>query len=268
MRDETTETVGDTGQEQIQFNKTEFFEQRKSDAESKASQHGWKDFDAHIDNGGNPEQWLSAEVFNARGDAIKTTMRQKSNHRNELNKQIHDLNEVHEVSLEINLQKMLKERIKAIEQGDTDVVSDLDKDIDKTKDGIEKVKASKQVASTVDKDLIDHEARWRQDNPWFDAVGAKGAYARSLVVNAVSSGYHGEDLTNYLEQEVAKEFPPRNTNRDKPSISDKGGKRSKDSVEALTMDSLNKEDSLVAQSLMNRGKSEEDVLKMIKLSRK
>jgi len=215
MDNENIESVDTAGQDQIQFNKTEFFEQRQSNAESTASEHGWKDFDAHIKNGGTPEKWVSAEVFNARGDAIKTTMRQKANHREAMDKQIHDVNEVHKVQLDIKLEEMLSERDKAIENGDTKEVTKLDARIDKTKDGIKKVEQSTQSASTVDQDLINHELQWRKDNSWFDAKGAKGAYARELVNGAVSSGYHGEDLTNFIEQEVAKEFPPRNSNRDK-----------------------------------------------------
>ena len=51
--------------EQIQFNKADYV--NHDDEVKQAESHGWKDWDDHIENGGDPEKWVSPEVFNERG---------------------------------------------------------------------------------------------------------------------------------------------------------------------------------------------------------
>jgi len=255
--------------DQIQFNKSDYV---NHDNEVKqAGSHGWKDWDEHIENKGDPEKWVSAEVFNERGRSIKSSIKQKSNHNKEQNeavtKALKDVNEVHKVQMDIRLADLVSQRKTAIEDGEADKVTQLDSSIDQTKDGIQKLEAADKTIAAVPNNDIMHEQQWSQDNAWFNEMSPKGSYARELAQSALNKGYHGEDLTSYIEKEVADAFPDKNENRNKAGMSDKGGKRSSNSNEALTMSSLNGEEARIAQSLINSGKSEKDVLSMVKNSR-
>lgn len=259
----------DTGEntEQIQFNKTEFFENKSKAEVEQATKHGWKDFDTHIENGNDPEKWVDANVFNERGRSIKSSMKQKSNHNKELLSAVKNVNEVHKVQLDLKVAELTKERKLAIEDGEADRVTELDDEIDKTKEGIKKVNDAEASIAAVPDENYDHERQWATENKWYQEQTPKGAYAREVSNSAVRSGYRGEALTNLIESEIDKAFPQKNENRNKPGMSDKGGQRSKGNNEALTMDSLSGEERNIAQSLINNGKTEEDVLKMVKLSR-
>ena len=255
--------------EENQFNKTDFFEKRSVAEVDTASSHGWKDFDLHIKNGGDPDKWVSAEVFNERGRSIKSSMKQKSNHNRDLMEKLKGVNEVHQVhteQLDIKIAELTEKRNEAIEDGETDKVTKLDSAIEKTKAGKAKLEASVKTVNEVPPEDIYHEAQWGKETVWFSEKTPKGAFARDVASRALHDGYHGEDLTNHIEAEVLKAFPLVNENRKKPGLSDKGNKKSY-SKETLTMDSLSGDEKSVAQSLMNRGKSEKEVLEMVKNSR-
>lgn len=267
MPDENTETTEST--DQIQFNKSDYV--NPGDEVKQAESHGWKDWDAHIENGGEPEKWVSAEVFNERGRSIKSSIKQKSNHNKAqteaVTKALKDVNEVHKVQMDIKLADLVAQKHTAVEDGEADKVAKLDASIDQTKDGIKKLEAAEATISAVPNDDIVHEQQWSQDNAWFNEMSPKGSYARELAQSALKQGYNGEALTSYIEKQVADAFPARNLNREKPGMSDKGGKRSSSNNEALTMDSLNGEELKIAQALMNNNIDEKDVLEMVKNSR-
>lgn len=266
MDGENTGATEGVSTDQIQFNKTDFLEERRVNDEKTASKHGWVDLDAYIENGGDPDDWIDAGRFNDKGVAIKSSIKQKSNHDKKLTQALKDVNEVHKTQLDIKLADLIKQRDIAIEGGEKDKVTEIDGDIDQTKEGINKIKNASMVVDQVPDEHIEHEKQWSQDNPWFNEQNPKGAFARELANQALTNDYHGEDLTNHIENEISKAFPLKNENRNKPGMSDKGSKKSQ-SKGALTMDSLTNEENRIVQSLMNNGKSEEDCLRMVKSSR-
>lgn len=255
-------------EESTTFDKSSYLTGRHEKEVQEASSRGWTDIDAYMDKGGNADDWFSAEVFNANGRSINNSRKQKSNSGQELKKALQGVNEFHATQLEMKNAEITAMKEEAIKDGDVDKVAELDKSLDQNKVSMNKIKQSANEALMVPAEYIEHEKNWADKNKWSTEKTPKGAYAREAAIDGLNANLHGEDLTNYIESEVAREFPEKNPNRENASISNKGGKNARSS-EALTMGSLTSEESKIAQAMMNQGKgyTEEDVLKMVKSSR-
>lgn len=229
------------------------FDYAASQAE-KATQGGWKPLDEYVAGGKDPEEWVDASTFNVRGEFI-TKLKNKDR---ELDERIGNLNKMHEGQMEVQRSELTARKEAAILEGGKDSLEDV-KNIDHQLNQL----AQQPVAPRVDPVVAD----WEERNPWIDAPGPKGIWAKTLYSQAVNGGSSPAQALQMLDAEIAREYPTQTM--EKQSITERGSKPgNKPSSKALSMSDVTTEELKWRDAMPDAWKDEKKFLKAVQDSRK
>lgn len=230
--------------------------------EVQARKNNWVDIEEWTAQGKDPKDHVPAKFYNEKGKMI-STIKSLQNQVKGVDERLAKNNEYWKVALESQEQALKSQRKEAIELADSDAVDKIDSQLD----DIKAQKADLNAPSALEKEHIQHEVQWMEENKWLSGRSAKAIFAQAIANENIQKGIRGKELTSLIESEVAKEFKPTNPNREKATIATGGKKSSPSGKVKLSMSSLSPQEKQIAQSLMNRGYTEKQVLKMAEDSR-
>lgn len=201
------------------------WEQRQMD---KAAKSGWKDFDAFVAEGGDPDSWKTADAFNQFKDFRETLNRKER----QFNERLEGVQRLTEAQLAAQRQQLESERDALINAGGKG----------KEVKAIEKQIQATYVAPApqVDEDL----AKWNAENQWINEKTPKAVYARTVWADLLAAQTPIPQALEKLEAEIKKHYPPqaRQTVTLPESEAGKGAKGFTKTPKAATMDSLTEEE--------------------------
>lgn len=197
-----------------------------SEAEVRASEQGWMPQDKWQ---GDPDKWVSAETFLERGEKHNGILRERNEKLNadiialkeELRSSVRQFGTATRKAEERAFQRAMKElhaeQVKAVEQGDTQTWSELEKE--KTSLQSEFVEAQKEPEQSPDQDPA--FISWHTHNQWYNDDLDLTVYANQ-VAPILAPKYGNKATPEFYEavaKAVKKKYPEkfRNSNRDKPS---------------------------------------------------
>jgi len=200
--------ISDENQEQL-----ENVQPKISAAEEKARSDGWmpeKEWDG--DENEKPKEFLTAEMFNARGEFIGR-LKAQDKRMNELetevqsfNTRMNNANKLHQQQMEVQKTDLERKRDDAIDLADRDAANGYQKDIDKlNQQPVESVPISN--AQTV----LDN---WNAANPWIIGSDPKAAYAKQQFNMYQHQGMDINIAITNTENDVNRAFPALNSSRE------------------------------------------------------
>jgi hypothetical protein len=223
----------------------------QSRQESKASQHGWKPFDEWVENGGDPDQWRSADAFN--------TYREMGNKLKQRDREFDDrLQGVNKIIAAQRMQLEAK-RDEAIEAGDKNAVHKIERQMHEL-----------QATPVAKSDPLLEE--WNERNPWVMEPGtAKTIFAQAQFNYAVNQGMSTAAALKHVDAAISKEFPIVHKSGKVPdSEKGSGGKgfnKGRQTV-SVTMDDLTPIERATYELAGNLYKNDAEFLQAVADSRK
>lgn len=200
----------------------------KAAQEEAAKANGWKPFEDFVKEGGNPKDWVPAEMFNVRGEFIGK-LRQKDR---ELEQKVQERVQNVEKLYKAKLDELKAQQRKAVEEGDTEEYDRLDSEIN------ELSKPATQNGGFTNPSLEE----WNQNNPWVFENTPKAAYAKQVFAQEVSQGKKPEDALATVDAEVTKHFSEPSGKSVPASEKGKGSRGFKTKSKSLSMDDLTTEE--------------------------
>lgn len=201
------------------------------------------------ESGNDPADYVTEEVFNARGDLIRQSKRQQrriDELENRLNSQSQDyegrlenqarLSAIGLDSQRTDLQAKLEE---AIDLGDRDKALSIQGNIDKLNPVIDSLKepTPKPAATPQGKDPAITE--WEDNNPWIMGETPKAAYTHAIYAKFKREMAGTTGVVDYpallkqVDADLAKEFPETNPRRNAPRTAEAGSPAGKAKAAAL-----------------------------------
>ena len=200
---------------------------------------GYKDKDAFVEAGGDPEKHVSPHEFVRYGKlqkSMREQMRRFEQKEQEFEKRFEHLNQMHKTQMDIKINELKAQQREAVDEADGDK-------FDRAQSEIEKIQEqSTQPATTPDKhpSIVEWESdkEWINDEEDIRTLTAQGAWNSYTAKNPNESI---ENALSYVDRQLAKLSPPTNPLRDMPTATEKG-KRTTGKKRGITMDDLNREE--------------------------
>lgn len=171
-----------------------------SDVEEKARGNGWVSKDEWIESGKAEEDWVSAKVFNDRGNMIGQ-IRGLKGQLDEVRKVVSDLSNhnsaLHKSILEGKQKELEAARRTAIEEGDAEAATSLDEPIAELKEAAKQAEAQssdverKLVEAGLPRDTLQAAEDFKRDNAdWLDKDTRKTALFKATVDELGKNGVY------------------------------------------------------------------------------
>lgn len=233
---EVIEKTGAEEGEQVKETAKEAPKPSRADWEARqierASKSGWKDFDAYIEEGGDPDKWKTADAFNVYGELIGTVKRQKA----EFDQQVTGLVTMTQAQLATQRAELKVRREEFIEEGGkSKEVKALDRQIE----------ALSQPVLPQSNTVLDD---WNAENQWINEDSPKAVYAKDVFGREIRAGKSVEAAIATVESGLKKHYPPA---AHKPATVPENERGSgakgfgKQSKTAVTMESLTSEERAI-----------------------
>lgn len=263
MSDEAQELDGQEldGQEQEQEQHQE--QQQEETPKGHMSKEAW------VEQGKDPEEWRSPEVFAERGKWINETKNLKTqidSLKTDFSGQIQSLNQLHQIQMAQKILDLEAQRDSAIGEADTEQANVYQAQIDQTR----KVQnATVTPAQQPGKDPA--ISTWEESNPWvMNPDDPKTVYANNRFANYQQQGLTPDAALKLVDSDISKAFPNVNPNRNGAAMAEgsrgPGGKRA--AGPNLSMTDLTREEQNIYRAMPNAWKSEADFLKAVSNDRK
>ena len=234
-----------------------------SAAEEKARGGGWKpESEWEEDDPKKPQEFASAEVFNARGEFIgrmKDQDKRIAGMETEFNTRMDNANNLFKHQLETQKADLITKRDDAIDLADREGANKFQDQIDNL--------AEVPESAPVDNSKAALDA-WNAKNQWAQELTPKTAYAQTMLANYVSQGMTHEAALINVDRDIAREFPSVNTDRDNHPSSEGGSKPgAKRQARKLTMADLTQDELKYYRAMPNAWKTEADFLQTVQDTR-
>tara|TARA_R110000744_G_scaffold246942_1_gene363467 strand:- start:30806 stop:31687 length:882 start_codon:yes stop_codon:yes gene_type:complete len=180
-------------------------------AQTKASSNGWTDKDTWIESGKDPDDWVSANRFNEKGDMldqIKSLRDNVTSSKQDFEQRLDNQQKLANIQLEAQRKELTSQRRDAIENADVDRADEIQGEIDALNTA--PVQAKPAAATTSQQS----EDNWNTNNPWILEETPKAAYAKQQYSVALGRGESSEDAIKSMESKVAEHFPANNPRRE------------------------------------------------------
>lgn len=208
--------------------------------EEKARADGWIPEEEYKgDENDKPKEFLTAVMFNARGEfigRIKAQNKRMDEMENQFNTRINNANKIHQQQMEVQKSDLVRKRDDAIDSADRETANGYQDDIDKLNNQPTDIAPASNEQTTLDD--------WNTNNPWILGSDPKAAYAKQQFTAYQMASMSTSAAIAQMEKDVNKAFPTLNPDRDNQAIpeggSKPGGKRAskKLSMSDLTSDEL------------------------------
>lgn len=205
---------------------------------------------------GDPKEWRSAEVFNERGEWIqrhKVQQKQIDNMESTFNTRLDNANKLHQQQMEIQKADLVRKRDEAIDGADREAANSYQEDIDKINAQPIDVTPIGNNQSALD--------NWNKANPWIDGTEPKAAYAKQQYIHYQGQGMAIETTLANVDNDVSREFPAINHERNNQPFSEGGSKPGNKRVaRKLTMADLTSEEKKYYKAMPGAWKTEAEFL--------
>lgn len=175
--------------------------------ENKAREGGWVPLEEW---NGNPEEWVSAEVFNARGPLFEK-IKYSNDKVDRLEKQIATLVEINKKTAENERKKALAElqgkKVQLMQEGDYEGVIKVEGEIEKTK---EVPKEEPKSELTPEQEQAKEKlTKWATDNKWYAENTKMKYYADAAGQDYMDKHPKAsiDEILDYTVKEVREQFP-------------------------------------------------------------
>ncbi|MES2367695.1 MAG: hypothetical protein V4563_17595 [Pseudomonadota bacterium] len=222
--------------------------------ESKAHSKGWRPFDEFVENGGDPENWRTADAFLTYRELTGEIVKQ----RQDFNQRVDGLHKLTQAQLAAQRDQLIAERDLAIEAGQKKEVHALDKRINELA----------QPVVQADSSIVE---KWNRENPWILEHTPKAVFAKTVWADAMANSTSYEQALGKLESEIKKHYPPATTKAAATlpeSEKGHGNKGFGNRKAALTMDSLTQNEREIYKALPGAWKNEAEFLQAVADDRK
>lgn len=197
-----------------------------SASEEKAKSSGWMPLDEWEEAGRDPSDWVSAEVFNVRGEFFDK-IHKKNREIDDLHNAINDLKRLHGKIAEKEREKVIKELKKAkalaMENDDFDAVVDIDEKMSEVKQ--QTFQQEQSATPKEDPDFRPTFEKFVDENPWYNNDSDMRVYADAIGLKMAQQGKHYTEVFQEVSKKVRENFPHKfsNPNRQKSVVD--GGER-------------------------------------------
>jgi hypothetical protein len=182
----------------------------KAKQEETARNTGWTDFDEWVSAGNDPDRWVTAEMFNVRGDFIGQMRAQERKHEQDVAERVAGVKKLHDAKIK-ELEAQRKEFIK---EGDLDAVEAIEEQIgDLSNTEVQQPRIQQDVKA---------EEEWNARNTWINEESPKSLYARNQYVKYLQAGMDTAMALGKVDADIAREFAPAKP-QGKPPASERGG---------------------------------------------
>ena len=202
--------------------------------EELASKDGWVPKDQWEEAGKDPDEWTSAKRFHKTGESIKANKKLHETVGN-LNDKIDNMTSQHHSDINglktyqsqqliIQRQELMSKRSEAIEAADSAEVTKLEQQIH-TIDS-----HATNVQQTIDPAVAQIDTaiqKFSSDNAWVNDNTAKGKLARAIMTENMQTFSNINECLDDVLKQINEAFPDTNENREKLSMTTKGGKTNK-----------------------------------------
>jgi len=214
--------------------------------EELASKEGWVPKEQWEEAGKDPNEWTSAKRFHKTGESIKAN---KKLHEqvgglketietmaNQHHSDIAGLKTFQSAQLNVQRQELMSKRSEAIESADSEEVAKLEKQIHTIDSHATNVQQTIDPAVTAINTSI---KKFSDSNSWVNDTTAKGKFARAVMTENMSTFTDIDQCLEDVLKQVNDAFPDTNENREKLSMTSKGGKTNKKQTSGnITMKNL------------------------------
>ena len=178
---------------------TEFTENTyKEIQEAQASKNGWTPLKEWVESGHPPEKWVSAEVFNVKGEFIGQIKSQNK----EFEERIANVNAVHEATMKAKIEELQAEKQELVLKGGEEAVRGVQ--------AIDKQIAAINQPAVVQPQVDPAEQAWNEANPWIEDVDdPRSSYAKTQYGAFLQKGMDKASALKLVDQKIADRFPPR-----------------------------------------------------------
>lgn len=251
-------------------------EAQSNPEEDKASADGWVPKSEWIEQGKDPDDWVSAKKFNERGSMIgqiKDLQKQVKESSKSFEDRLDRVNKFHEAQMKAKMEELKSQRREAIEQADVEAVEEFDAQIaelgvTETKETETKESPKQENGFTEDDNtLLD---AFNKENPWvMDMNNPKTPYAQSRFNVHLQSGKSVAECIELVKSDVNNAFPKTNPNRDNaPRVETKKSQPGKKAVRSLQWSDLTNDELKMYKAMPNAFGSKKDFLQTVQDIRK
>jgi len=238
-----------------QAEQVEQTEQSVSPEEQDARNKGWTDRAEWEAAGKNPDDWVNHKHFNRVGSLISEVRNGNRQHKGD----IENLQAFQKLQLESMKASLESERKEAVSMADEDAFSAADRQLNGVNQQLNELSAQQEVSTNT---LIAQETEWMERNP--SLINEQRATIDRVMAEYPS--VRGYELTDLIERTISKiSAPAVNANRERPSPTSKS-KPAPQKAEAVTLDSMNKQESQLIAAMRNQNPNLKDaeVIRMLK----
>lgn len=226
-----------------------------SAVEQEASEEGWTDLETWKAQGKDPDRWKPAQAFIDYGNLQKANAKQAR----EFEERLQNLQKLHDIRLQQELQALEAQRLKAIEYADVESFRTVE----------EQIKSLQQAALPKQEVSKPPEVQlWEAKNPWIFEKSEKATEAKALADAFIKSKQdRGEtatwaDTLKYVDERISKLYPITNPRREMPTQTETGQRPTKQSNK-LSWSDLSDSELREYKQFGNLFKSKEHFLKAV-----
>jgi hypothetical protein len=242
---ESQETIEATIRQELDIPEEEIVEEEVEQEEisplmQEALDAGYKDKEAFVEAGGDPEKHVSPHEFVRYGKlqkSMREQMRRFESKEQEFEKRFEHLNQMHKMDMDSKIKALKEQQRAAVDEADGEA-------FDRAQVEIEAIQEQNtQPAVTTDK----HPSivKWESDKDWINdeedirALTAQGAWNAYIAKNPDETV---ENALAFVDKQLEKLAPTQvNPLRDMPTATEKG-KRTAGKKRGVTMDDLTQEE--------------------------
>lgn len=190
------------------------------------------------ESGNDPADYVTEEVFNARGDLIRQSKRQQrenqqlrdqmNNMQVDFDQRLDNQNKLSAIGLESQKDALQAQLEEAIDRGDKDDALNIQGNIDKINPVIDNLNepTPRPAAAPQGKDPAITE--WEDNNAWIMGETPKAAYTHAIYAKfkremaGTTGAVDYPELLRQVDADLAKEFPETNPRRNAPRTAEGG----------------------------------------------
>lgn len=227
-------------EEEVEQEEVEQVEQVEEAEEEKVNPHvesatkdGWLPLEDWKEKGRDPDDWVSKKKFDERGRMladIKYLRDQQAKSAKDIEDRLSANNKFHELQRKAMLEDLESKRSQAVDNGDHKAVIDTSNQINDLNN------TPAPNATPAQPSGADIVSNFNRDNPWIMENTPKSGYAQ-MQFNHYSRSMTPDAAISRMMDDVSREFPDVNPNRDKAPVVQRNTSRpgGKKAPRSLTM---------------------------------
>lgn len=239
--------------EELQQNEQQNQEVHVPTIEDRAKEQGWRPKEEYE---GDPDKWVSAETFVAKGeliDRIESLGKELKNTKKAMDMLKDHHKKVKESEFQRAVEYLKSQKKAAYENGDVDAIMEIDDKIAEVRET--QKKQADLVEDTEESTQHPDFVNWVRTNKWYESNADMREEADAIgVAYAKRTKASPNEVLTYVEKQIKKLYPEKftNPNRNKPSSVEGGGSSSSTKAKEFDIE-LSDEERQVMNSFVRSG---------------